>query len=236
MRPKECRHSGQNDLFRARLGQIVDMGHPLARLAATIDWRFLEGRFGAVYLNKPSHPTAADKAHGAAVDLKHMHDLSDEELCARFLESPYYQLSVMGWTVRRLRGAAPVDHQRDQPCPPPQSLDWISRKMCFRFTAPTPTAPLFSRGRSARPDPHVFRQLCLVALESCFTAHFWAREIAKHGHEVRTVPPQYVKPFVKRNKTDSADAGAICEAASRPTMRRRQEHPSTKRLGSASGA
>jgi transposase len=60
---------------------------------------------------------------------------------------------------------------------------------------------------------------CLVALEACFTSHFWAREIAKHGHEVRMIPPQYVKPFVKRNKTDSADAEAICEAASRPTMR-----------------
>lgn len=60
---------------------------------------------------------------------------------------------------------------------------------------------------------------CLVALEACFTAHFWAREIAKHGHEVRMIPPQYVKPFVKRNKTDSADAEAICEAAGRPTMR-----------------
>jgi transposase len=60
---------------------------------------------------------------------------------------------------------------------------------------------------------------CVVALEACFTAHFWAREIVKFGHEVRMIPPQYVKPFVKRNKTDSADAEAICEAAGRPTMR-----------------
>jgi transposase len=60
---------------------------------------------------------------------------------------------------------------------------------------------------------------CVVALEACFTAHFWAREISKLGHEVRMIPPQYVKPFVKRNKTDSADAEAICEAAGRPTMR-----------------
>ena len=52
---------------------------------------------------------------------------------------------------------------------------------------------------------------CVVALEACFTAHFWAREIVKFGHEVRMIPPQYVKPFVKRNKTDSADAEAICE-------------------------
>ena len=55
--------------------------------------------------------------------------------------------------------------------------------------------------------------------KACFTAHFWAREISKLGHEVRMISPQYVKPFVKRNKTDSADAEAICEAAGRPTMR-----------------
>ena len=56
MRPKERRDSGQNDLFKARLDQIVDMGHPLARLAATIDWRFLEERFGAVYSDNPGQP------------------------------------------------------------------------------------------------------------------------------------------------------------------------------------
>ncbi len=56
MRPKERRDSGQSDFFRARLDQIVDMGHPLAKLAATIDWRFLEERFGAVYSDKPGHP------------------------------------------------------------------------------------------------------------------------------------------------------------------------------------
>lgn len=51
------------------------------------------------------------------------------------------------------------------------------------------------------------------------TAHFWAREISALGHEVRLVPPAYVKPFVKRQKNDAADAEAIVEAASRPTMR-----------------
>ena len=52
MRPKERRDSGQNDFFQARLDQIIDMDHALARLAATIDWRFLEERFGAVYSDK----------------------------------------------------------------------------------------------------------------------------------------------------------------------------------------
>lgn len=60
---------------------------------------------------------------------------------------------------------------------------------------------------------------CIVAMEACATAHFWAREIGKLGHSVRLIPPIYVKPFVKRQKNDAADAEAIAEAASRPTMR-----------------
>lgn len=61
--------------------------------------------------------------------------------------------------------------------------------------------------------------VCLVAMEACASAHYWAREIGKLGHAVRLVPPSYVKPFVKRQKNDMADAEAICEAAQRPTMR-----------------
>jgi transposase len=60
---------------------------------------------------------------------------------------------------------------------------------------------------------------CLVGLEACATSHHWAREIAKLGHDVRMMPPRYVKPYVKRNKNDAADAEAICEAVQRPTMR-----------------
>ena len=60
---------------------------------------------------------------------------------------------------------------------------------------------------------------CVVAMEACGGAHFWSREIAKLGHGVRRIPPAYVKPFVKRQKNDAADAEAICEAALRPMMR-----------------
>jgi transposase len=60
---------------------------------------------------------------------------------------------------------------------------------------------------------------CLVALEACGGSHHWAREITKLGHNVKLIAPKYVKPFVKRQKNDMADAEAICEAAQRPTMR-----------------
>ncbi|ABE41157.1 transposase IS116/IS110/IS902 [Rhodopseudomonas palustris BisB5] len=66
-----------------------------------------------------------------------------------------------------------------------------------------------------------FRSLepCLVGLEACASSHFWANAIGQLGHTVRMMPPAYVKAYVKRNKTDAADAEAICEAVTRPTMR-----------------
>ena len=60
---------------------------------------------------------------------------------------------------------------------------------------------------------------CRVGVEACATAHFWARELRALGHEVRLMPAQYVKAYIKRNKNDAADAEAICEAVGRPTMR-----------------
>jgi len=60
---------------------------------------------------------------------------------------------------------------------------------------------------------------CLVAMEACATAHYWGRELTELGHNVRLIPPAYVKPFVKRHKNDAADAEAIAEAAQRPNMR-----------------
>ena len=66
-----------------------------------------------------------------------------------------------------------------------------------------------------------FRSLqpCVVGIEACATAHHWGRELQAMGHQVRLMPPAYVKPYVKRQKNDMADAEAICEAVSRPTMR-----------------
>ena len=65
----------------------------------------------------------------------------------------------------------------------------------------------------ARLDP------CLVGMEACAGAHYWARELTALGHEVRIMPPSHVKPYAKRGKTDAADAEAICEAVTRRTMR-----------------
>jgi len=78
-----------------------------------------------------------------------------------------------------------------------------------------------SRQLRRRQDIPYLQQLtpCLIGIEACPGAHHWARQIAALGHEVRLMPPQYVKPYVKRQKNDAADAAAICEAVTRPTMR-----------------
>ena len=91
MRPKERWESGEQDLFRARLDQIIDLEHALVKLAQTIDWRFLEGKFGAVYTDKPGHPPLPTRLMAGLAILKHSYDLSDEGLCERWVENPYFQ-------------------------------------------------------------------------------------------------------------------------------------------------
>lgn len=216
--------AGQNDLFRARLDQIVDLDHPLAKLGRAIDWRFLEARFGAVYSDKAGHPPLPTRLMAGLSILKHVHNLSDEDLCARWIENPIISCSVMGWTA-----PAPAPSWRCMGLPAKESdmstiaiigLD-IAKNVFQVHGAAADGAPVLKRQIRRGQLLTFFANLppCVVALEACFTAHFWAREIGKIGHEVRMIPPQYVKPFVKRNKTDSADAEAICEAAGRPTMR-----------------
>ena len=91
MRPKEHRESGEQDLFRSRLDQIIDMNHALVKLAGSVDWRFLENRLGAAYSDKPGHPPLPTRLMAGLAILKHMHDLSDEALCDRWVENPYFQ-------------------------------------------------------------------------------------------------------------------------------------------------
>src|ERR1700728_3871404 len=91
MRPRERRDSGEQDLFRSRLDQIIDIDHPLAKLARAIDWRFLEDKFGAVYTEGVGRPPLPARLMAGLAILKHTFDLSDEMVCDRWLENPYYQ-------------------------------------------------------------------------------------------------------------------------------------------------
>jgi transposase, IS5 family len=91
MRPKERRDGGQGDLLRSRLDAIIDMDRALVKLARTIDWSFLEQRFGAVYEDTPGRPPLPTRLMAGLAILKHTHNLSDEVLCERWLENPYYQ-------------------------------------------------------------------------------------------------------------------------------------------------
>ena len=92
MRPKERKDSGATDLFRSRLDQIVDMNHSLAKLSRLIDWTFLEEELGSVYRDVPGRPPLPTRLMAGLAILKYMHDLSDEALCERWVENPYYQL------------------------------------------------------------------------------------------------------------------------------------------------
>ncbi|MBP2435050.1 hypothetical protein ABIF38_000159 [Bradyrhizobium japonicum] len=85
------RDDRQKDLLLPALDQILDMGHPLVRLAALIDWKFLDDRFGSVCQAGPGQPGLPTRLVAGLFILKHMHNLSDEALCARWIENPYYQ-------------------------------------------------------------------------------------------------------------------------------------------------
>src|SRR5438552_1770962 len=91
MRPRERSETGEQDLFRSRLDQIIDMKHPLVTLDRTVDWGFLEGRFGEVYDDDPGRPPLPTRLMAGLAILKHTYDLSDEVLCERWVENPYYQ-------------------------------------------------------------------------------------------------------------------------------------------------
>jgi IS5 family transposase len=91
MKPRERRDSGQNDLFKARLDQIIDMSHPRVRLAHAIDWWFLEGEFGAVYTDGKGGPPLTTRLMAGLHILKYSENLSDERLCEVWAENPYFQ-------------------------------------------------------------------------------------------------------------------------------------------------
>jgi transposase, IS5 family len=91
MRPRERRESGEQDLFRSRLDQVINMDHALVKLARTIDWRFLEEKFGAVYADGTGRPPLPTRLMAGLAILKHTYNLSDEVVCEHWIENPYYQ-------------------------------------------------------------------------------------------------------------------------------------------------
>ena len=91
MKPRERRETGEQDLFRSRLDQIIDMRHPLVKLTREMDWAFLEGTFGAAYEDGPGQPPLPTRLMAGLMILKYTHNLSYEALCERWVENPYYQ-------------------------------------------------------------------------------------------------------------------------------------------------
>jgi transposase len=103
----------------------------------------------------------------------------------------------------------------------PTTIGLDIAKNFFQVHASDTAGQVVLRRKLTRADVlHFFKAQpkALVGIEACGTGHYWAREIAALGHEVRLLPPTYVKPYVKRGKTDAADAEAICEAVTRPNM------------------
>src|ERR1700761_8464340 len=92
MRPAKQSDSGEAQRLGPRLDQIVDLNHPLVKLAQHIDWAFIEQHLDAVYTDGPGQPPLPTRLMAALAILKHMRTLSDETLCGSWLENPYYQL------------------------------------------------------------------------------------------------------------------------------------------------
>ena len=90
-KPRERRQTAEQDLFRSRLDQILNMKHELVQLAQAMDWPVLEQRFGEVYSDGPGKPPLPTRLMAGLAILKYTFDLSDEALCARWVENPYYQ-------------------------------------------------------------------------------------------------------------------------------------------------
>src|SRR5437016_14530800 len=91
MRPRERRESGEQDLFRSRLDQVINMDHTLVKLARTIDWGFLEEKFGAVYADGSGRPPLPTRLMAGLPIRNYGYNLSAGRVCELWLENPYYQ-------------------------------------------------------------------------------------------------------------------------------------------------
>src|SRR5437016_10982553 len=108
MRPRERRESGEQDLFRSRLDQVINMDHTLVKLARTIDWGFLEEKFGAVYADGSGRPPLPTRLMAGLAILEHTYNLSDEAVCEQWIENPYYQyFAARSFSSTSCRSIAP---------------------------------------------------------------------------------------------------------------------------------
>src|SRR6266852_7183718 len=134
--------------------------------------------------------------------------------------------AVMGWTPPRrpwcARVVVFVTTDQEASVSEVSTIGLDLAKHVFQVHGADASGKVVFRKRLRREKVLEFfagKPACVVAMEACSSAHHWARELTRLGHIVRLIPPAYVKPFVKRQKNDAADAEAICEAAQRPTMR-----------------
>ena len=145
------RDDRQPDLFRPALEQIIDMGHPLVRLAGKVDWTFLDRRLGEVYADGDGHPPLAIRLVAGLLILKHMHSLSDEALCARWVESPYFQYfcgeHVFQHELRFDRSSLTRWRQRLGE----ERLTALLQEACGSRTRPGPWPPRTSSGWRSTP-------------------------------------------------------------------------------------
>ena len=137
-------------------------------------------------------------------------------------------LGTMGWTpppdgIAMCQGGVVFNPLKEEASMEQVSIIGIDlAKNSFQVHGARSDGSVAFRRKLTRPKVLAFltsQPRCVVAMEACASAHYWGREIEEFGHQVKLIPPIYVKPFVKRHKNDAADAEAICEAASRPTMR-----------------
>jgi hypothetical protein len=165
MRPRERRESGEQDLFRSRLDQVINMDHALVKLARTIDWRFLEEKFGAVYNDGPGQPPLPKRLMAGLAILKHTYNHSDEIVCELWIENRYYQYfcgaeffqhrlpldrsSMSNW--RNRMGEERLQALLQDAAPPSSPSSAISRKITEWTATISPTATATSTTPSSPP-------------------------------------------------------------------------------------
>jgi transposase len=133
---------------------------------------------------------------------------------------------VLVWTASHPNGLVALRRQAkmrgERPVNIPVRIGMDTSKSVFQLHGVDESETVVVRRQLRRTEMiRYFEKLppVLVAIESCGSSHHWARLLQSFGHEVKLIPPQYVKPYVKRGKNDAADAEALCEAVTRPSMR-----------------